>query len=223
MIFFFFWKKIPFKTEFLTVVKKLKEEKTGGKSTLKIVFSNNIEFVSDKSSLGAGKKRKITFVSGNSGQEEISAQGILKKDITVAVASGLPNTTRPKHHQPRANQRAGGAAVKKQTTGGYQGQRPLAGPGAPLPSIPRQTSPVRAAPAAPANQQRFSRESMKFRQQSIQSRGPMQPNINVLRQQMEQTGFKNRRVSREQQPVDLGFLHQRQGGQAQATRQFFSH
>jgi len=60
---------------------------------------------------------------------------------------------------------------------------------------------------------------MKFRQQSIQSRGPMQPNINVLRQQMEQTGFKNRRVSREQQPVDLGFLHQRQGGQAQATRQ----
>ena len=53
-------------------MKKLKEESTQGKSTLKMVFSNQIEFVSDKSSLGAGKKRKIAFVSGTKDAEEIT-------------------------------------------------------------------------------------------------------------------------------------------------------
>ena len=175
-----------------------------------MVFSNQIEFVSDKSSLGAGKKRKIAFVSGTKDSEEINAQGMLKKDIVVAVGAGLPNTTRPKQHEPRSK-------ARRPTANTQQNQRPLAGPGAPLPSIPRQTSPVRAAPTIPTNQQRFSRQSQKLRkQQSI-----AQPNINNLRLQMEQTsGYKNRRnSSQRQEPVDLGFLHQRQGGQAGAYRQ----
>ena len=113
----------------------------------------------------------------------------------------------PKQHVPRA---------KKKTN------KPLAGPGAPLPSIPSQntTSPVRTAPAAPTNVQRFSRESMKFRQQSRQQT-IVQPNIQDLRKQMENTsGYKNRRISREQaQPADMSFLTQRTGGQAGVVRQ----
>ena len=111
--------------------------------------------------------------------------------------------------------------VQTRTNAGFQ--RPLAGPGAPLPSIPSQntSTPVRRAPAAPANQQRFSRESVKFKQQRQQS--IVQPNINALRKQMEQSsGFKNRRISREmqqEQHLDLGFLTQRQGGAAMVQRE----
>ena len=71
------------------------------------------------------------------------------------------------------------------------------------------------------NQQRFSRESVKFKQQRQQS--IVKPNINALRKQMEQSsGFKNRRISREmqqEQHLDLGFLTQRQGGAAMVQRE----
>ena len=101
---------------------------------------------------------------------------------------------------------------------------PRAGPGAPLPSIPSQntTSPIRSAPSVPKNQQRFSRESMKFRQQSRQQT-VIQPNIHELRQQMEKTtDFKQRRISREQsQEADMSFLTQRTGGQARNVRETF--
>ena len=78
----------------MTVLKRLKEAQSQGKSTLKILFSNEIEFVSDKSSLGAGKKRKLVFSNGHSDRESISAQGFLKNSLLVTVAQGLPNTSR---------------------------------------------------------------------------------------------------------------------------------
>ena len=42
--------------------------------------------MSDKTALGAGKKRQLNFTSGNSPQEEIVAEGMLKSALTVSVA-----------------------------------------------------------------------------------------------------------------------------------------
>ena len=58
-----------------------------------VFISYRIDFVSDKKSLGAGKKRTITFNQGDSEQEQIEAKGMLKGDLSVAVSKGLPNTS----------------------------------------------------------------------------------------------------------------------------------
>ena len=42
--------------------------------------------MSDKTALGAGKKRTLNFTSGTSPQEEIVAEGMLKSALTVSVA-----------------------------------------------------------------------------------------------------------------------------------------
>ena len=57
-----------------------------------------IEFVSDKKSMGAGKKRTITFNQGDSEQEVIEAKGILKGDLAVYINDGLPNTSSKPHN-----------------------------------------------------------------------------------------------------------------------------
>ena len=56
-----------------------------------------IEFMSDKKSLGAGKKRCITFTNGNSDQETIVSEGFLKNNLIVSVSHGLPNDSRKYH------------------------------------------------------------------------------------------------------------------------------
>ena len=43
--------------------------------------------------MGAGKKRSITFNSGESDLEVIEAKGILKGDLAVYVNEGMPNTS----------------------------------------------------------------------------------------------------------------------------------
>ena len=53
-----------------------------------------ISYVSDKSRLGGGKKRKVVFSSGASNEETIRAPGILKNELHVSVADGMPNTSR---------------------------------------------------------------------------------------------------------------------------------
>ena len=58
-----------------------------------VFISYRIDFTSDKKSLGAGKKRTITFNQGDSEQEQIEAKGMLKGDLSVAVSKGLPNTS----------------------------------------------------------------------------------------------------------------------------------
>ena len=59
-----------------------------------------IEFVSDKSRLGVGKKRIIEFLNGNyesiKDNETITAEGMMNKKIFVTVAPGLPNTSSKK-------------------------------------------------------------------------------------------------------------------------------
>ena len=108
--------QIPFKTEFVTTLKKLKEAQG---LTLRVVchnrYDNNIvslififsyiakcfkccinhriDFTSDKKSMGAGKKRTITFTQGGNEQETIEAKGMLKSDLAVYVNQGLPNTS----------------------------------------------------------------------------------------------------------------------------------
>ena len=52
-----------------------------------------LDFVSDKKALGAGKKRTITFINGPAKEETIEAKGMLKGDLEVAVADGLPNNS----------------------------------------------------------------------------------------------------------------------------------
>ena len=49
--------------------------------------------MSDKKSMGAGKKRSITFQPGESEQEIIEAKGILKGDLVVYINEGMPNTS----------------------------------------------------------------------------------------------------------------------------------
>ena len=58
--------------------------------------SRRIEFVSDTSNLGIGKKRIIEFVNGNSNKEVISSEGLMKKKISVAIGTGLPNSSSEK-------------------------------------------------------------------------------------------------------------------------------
>ena len=55
-----------------------------------------IEFVSDTSNLGIGKKRIIEFVNGNSNKEVISSEGLMKKKISVSIGTGLPNSSSKK-------------------------------------------------------------------------------------------------------------------------------
>jgi hypothetical protein len=55
--------------------------------------SFRLEFLSDKSKLGSGKKRNILFQSGPSAQETIASAGFLNSDLIVKVAPGLPNTS----------------------------------------------------------------------------------------------------------------------------------
>lgn len=83
--------QIPFKTEFVTVVKRLMKTKFDKEA--RINFSDRIEFISDKSRLTGGKKRTLVFENGNSDLESVNAKGFLKNEIRVAVKQGLPNTT----------------------------------------------------------------------------------------------------------------------------------
>ena len=50
------------------------------------LFVYRVDFMSDKTALGAGKKRTLNFTSGTSPQEEIVAEGMLKSALTVSVA-----------------------------------------------------------------------------------------------------------------------------------------
>jgi hypothetical protein len=52
-----------------------------------------LEFLSDKSRLGSGKKRSILFQVGPSDEETISSAGFLNSDLIVKIAPGLPNTS----------------------------------------------------------------------------------------------------------------------------------
>ena len=52
-----------------------------------------VSFVSEKSRLAGGKKRKVLFVPGASNEESVTAPGILKNDLHVAVAEGLPKSS----------------------------------------------------------------------------------------------------------------------------------
>lgn len=56
------------------------------------IFSR-LEFLSDKSRLGSGKKRNIHFQTGPSDEETISSAGFLNSDLIVKIAPGLPNTS----------------------------------------------------------------------------------------------------------------------------------
>ena len=105
---------------------KLKEEKTN--IPLKLHFADNIDFQSDKTSLGAGKKRSISFSTGPSPQETITAEGMLKSSLHVSVSEGLPNDSRPTSMTTKAQN-----FKNKQNNLG--GQRPV-GPGTPLPPTP---------------------------------------------------------------------------------------
>ena len=50
------------------------------------LFVYRVDFMSDKTALGAGKKRTLNFTSGPSPQENIVAEGMLKSALTVSVA-----------------------------------------------------------------------------------------------------------------------------------------
>ena len=43
--------------------------------------------------MGAGKKRSITFNTGETDQEVIEAKGILKGDLAVYISDGMSNTS----------------------------------------------------------------------------------------------------------------------------------
>ena len=63
-------------------------------SKLKSLISlSRIDFMSDKTSLGAGKKRTINFNTGSSAQETIVAEGMLKSNLIGKYIFLVPNFT----------------------------------------------------------------------------------------------------------------------------------
>ena len=53
---------------------------------------SRIEYTSKKGKIG-GDKRKMSFTIGDSDKMILKASGIINKDATVFIGSGLPNTT----------------------------------------------------------------------------------------------------------------------------------
>lgn len=227
--------QVPFKTELVTVLKRLKEQFEQGKGMLKIVFQNKIEFLSDKSSLGVGKKRTLTFHTGPSNQETITAQGLMKNLLSVFVAPGLANTSRPSR-----DRRASSQGVKKTPRQEFARQPPRVGPGAPLPALPGgnvsriSQQPVRAAPTRPPGppsgpapaSQLHHRPSVRIKKRGGQNtvHEVAQPSISQLRKQLEDETFARRRISKEEKQLEdeaarnMNFLRTPDGGQAHAYR-----
>ncbi len=57
---------------------------------------NRIEYTGEKTRLGSGgggKKRTVVFARGASDKESVTAPKMLKSEIKVEVADGLPNTS----------------------------------------------------------------------------------------------------------------------------------
>ena len=52
----------------------------------------SIEFTTKKGKIGSDK-RKINFVIGASDQMNIKTSGLINKDATIYIGTGLPNTT----------------------------------------------------------------------------------------------------------------------------------
>lgn len=108
----------------------------------KFYINHRIDFVSDKKSMGAGKKRSISFYPGDSEEEHIEAKGMLKSDLVVYVNEGLPNTSKPKKDSGGNTQRKRPQQTQQQPTSRPSNTRPTnttprVGPGAPLPAIPK--------------------------------------------------------------------------------------
>ena len=101
--------EISLKTEFITMLSRKIKEKTD--KSLKIDFASkwvekykllftflmfcnfySIEFTTKKGKIGSDK-RKINFVIGNSDQMNIKTSGLINKDATISIGTGLPNTT----------------------------------------------------------------------------------------------------------------------------------
>jgi len=83
--------EISLKTEFITMLTKKVEERTGKK--LKMEFTELIEFITQKGRI-SGDKRKMTYLPmGHGDKMVIKVSGIITKDATISIGAGLPNTT----------------------------------------------------------------------------------------------------------------------------------
>jgi len=83
---------ISLKTEFITILVKKIQERCN--KNLQLEFTDMIEYTSKKGKIGSDK-RKMSFTIGDSDKMILKASGIINKDATVFIGSGLPNTTRP--------------------------------------------------------------------------------------------------------------------------------
>jgi len=231
--------QVPFKTEFVSVVSKLKEEKTN--INLKLFFSDKVDFMSDKTALGAGKKRTLNFTSGPSPQENIVAEGMLKSALTVSVAQGLSNDSRPSRSDTKANARKNRAGGNNKNQGGQS--RPKAGPGAPLPAVPANTGynnkvnseNIYNEATSPGGRNQMTRQPSR-KAPGVSDATPRgrisfkaiaksstiaQPNMDHLRQQLQnqQGGYrKSRKVSRDEQNYSNFQLPQREAGNTHESR-----
>jgi len=130
--------QVSFKTELVTAVKKLREERN---MSCNIVFTDTITFTSQRQLMvkAGGQKRSIKLILDNSmgsnqNREVMTAQfNIMGCDqIDVMVGPGLPNHSRP---VGRSGGKKGGGRGGGQRMGVNP---PRAGPGAPLPAVPSQ-------------------------------------------------------------------------------------
>jgi len=221
--------QIPFKTEFVTTLKKVKEAQG---SNLRITFMDKIEFVSDKKSMGAGKKRSITFNRGESDLEIIEAKGILKGDLAVYVNEGMPNTSKPKKD-------LGGSRPKMQTqrarqnTSHMSNRTPKVGPGemhgrvvdscgrgygqnmggaGRIPSAPRHQAPMSQPTIQP---------SVRVRASVNQNRGPQNmaiPDPSKLLRTEADNHERNKRQSSRQQESSFDPSQIADGGRTKQNR-----
>jgi len=211
--------QIPFKTEFVTTLKKVKEAQG---LNLKITFMDKIEFVSDKKSMGAGKKRTITFDQGESDLEVIEAKGILKGDLAVYVKNGMSNTSKPKKD-------LGGSRPKMQTqraqqnTSHMSNRTPKVGPGemhsgrgsnmggpGKIPGAPRHQAPMSQPTIQP---------SVRVRASVNQNRGPQAiPDLGRLIRTEADNNERNKRQSGGHQQSDFDLSQIAPGGRTKQNR-----
>ncbi|TRY67144.1 hypothetical protein TCAL_02955 [Tigriopus californicus] len=209
--------QIPFKTEFISVLRRVVQNRV--QRDVRVVFADRVEFTSDKSRIGSGKKRLIFFENGSSNQEQVSAPGLLKGELRVAVKDGLPNTSKPIQAVIRLR-----AQVRVAPKMGLQSL--VTPPTGQQPTNPRRVTPsqqsqvIRDAPVvpppshpAPAFQPRF-RPSVKL--QSTER--PTDLLAQLKRSQSSASQIKRQESSKPFPDQNMNYLQTPEGGQALRLR-----
>uniref|UniRef100_A0AC34RG17 Uncharacterized protein n=1 Tax=Panagrolaimus sp. JU765 TaxID=591449 RepID=A0AC34RG17_9BILA len=88
----------PLKTEFLTMLTKRYKEFTGKEFQIVVDRNFNILLKKQKYEIGKPGQREIKFINGQTGDPKKDViTKVNGKCLTVTVASGLPNNTRPRY------------------------------------------------------------------------------------------------------------------------------